>query len=140
MEDGALNRIFDELESIRAQLRSMQESISSNIGLMMQEITGLKVWREGHEKRLEMLLEERDRRTAFVDGQIKELTDWQGRCEATLLTAVKHSDFVVVKNTQDEQTRIVEQAKGARKVWTAVVSLVGAALVIANLLHLMGGH
>lgn len=141
MDDNAqFERIFNELESIRAQLRSMAESSGSNTGLVMQEITGLKAWREGHERRIDMLVEQGAERNAFVDGQIKELVAWQGRCDARLLSLTKQEDFKPVKDKVEDMDRVHEQAKGMRKVWIAAASILGVALVVANLVHMLGGR
>jgi hypothetical protein len=50
IEDPQLDRIFSELSSIRAQLRSMAETVAGNNTSIMQNIISLETWRVGHEK------------------------------------------------------------------------------------------
>lgn len=84
MSDDPLQRIFAELESIGAQLRSMTEKINSNNTNYEQRITRIDVSLDGLRKEIALRVERADERSAFVDGEIKELALHQGRTDAAV--------------------------------------------------------
>ena len=106
--DHQLDRIFNELSSIQAQLRSVAAStahIAADIG---QRVTAVEVG-------LESMIDRANIRSALVDGEFRELARSQGVTEANV----------------SELKSMVDQAKGAGKVWRAIgatVATLGAAL------------
>lgn len=116
-------RIYTELESIQAQLRSMAASIASNTVEIGQRVMNVEAWRDGHEKVTDLRVEAIELRFSNMQEAIDTLSIEVGKeVGATNAKVAAHE-------------RLIEQMRGAATVWRIVLSVLGGVLLILNLWH-----
>ena len=125
--DQQFERIYDALESIQAQLRSLTASLAANSSSATIELTALRVWREGHEEQTQI-------RKEYVDEAITELSQGQGLLRAEFINTISP-----IKTDVTALQKIHEQAKGAALAWRLILGGLGAILLILNVWHLASG-
>lgn len=125
--DQQFERVYITLESIQAQLRSLTASLAANTSYVTAELTGLRVWKEGHEDQTKT-------RKDYVDEAITELSQGQGALRAELINTISP-----IKTDVTALQKIHEQAKGAALAWRLILGGFGAILLILNVWHLASG-
>lgn len=116
-------RIYTELESIQAQLRSMAASIASNTVEIGQRVMNVEAWRDGHEKVTDLRVQAIELRFSNMQEAIDTLSVELGKeVGATNVKVAAHE-------------RVIEQMRGAATVWRIVLSVLGGVLLVLNLWH-----
>lgn len=116
-------RIYTELESIQAQLRSMAASIASNTVEIGQRVMNVEAWRDGHEKVTDLRVDAIDLRFSNMQEAIDTLAVELGKEAGTTNAKVAAHE------------RVLEQMRGAATVWRIVLSVLGGVILILNLWH-----